>query len=435
MSNQSQSGRPPRSQQSADSAGVVLATLLLGCIALALVALEPKLQDFWWVLCIVLLLAVLIELFVARMSASRAATASRSSSLEPPRSGQTVAEAPPNSSTSAWASAPAPPSAGPPVLIPASPSQGRPPDSADARLAQELPAQPASFAPVPSFVPTAQAVRSGVPQLIADALWTPKSSHATDEHEDAWAIGLEHGRAAIADGASSAFMSREWAAVLTRSYVDSPPSHDLAAVRRWVAASSQDWSLAAHGSDSSAQADHDGATRKLSDVRAEIDQVQNKDWWSAESERRGSFAAFVGIKVGLDEASGEVCWDALAVGDSCLIQVRPHGSAIVLECAFPIDSADAFGGNPELVATAGAEGAGLLPVIRTASGNLRQGDVLLLMTDALAQWAITQDSLGQAPWTLLLGLTQPEIGPLAIQERATGAMVDDDVSLVRVALA
>ena len=433
MSNQSQSGRPPRSQQSADSAGVVLATLLLGCIALALVALEPKLQDFWWVLCIVLLLAVLIELFVSRMSASRTAATRGSSPEEPRRSGQTISQAPP--STSAWASAPSPPSAGPPVLIPASPSHAPPPDSADARPVQELPAQPASFAPVPSFVPTAQAVRSGVPQLIADALWTPKSSHATDEHEDAWAIGLEHGRAAIADGASSAFMSREWAAVLTRSYVDTPPAHDLAAVRRWVAASSQDWSLAAHGTDSSAQADHDGATRKLSDIRAEIDQEQNKDWWSAESERRGSFAAFVGIKVGLDEASGEVCWDALAVGDSCLIQVRPHGSAIVLECAFPIDSADAFGGNPELVATAGAEGAGLLPVIRTASGNLRQGDVLLLMTDALAQWAITQDSLGQAPWTLLLGLTQPEIGPLAIQERATGAMVDDDVSLVRVALA
>jgi hypothetical protein len=432
MSNQSQSGRPPRAQQPSDSAGVVLATLLLGCIALALVALVPKLRAAWWVLCIVLVVAVLIELLVARMSASRTAATGRSSA-GPSRSGQTIAEAPPT--TSAWDSAPAPPSAGPPVLIPSSPRHARPPDSPSARLVQELPAQPASFAPVPSFVPTAQAVRSGVPQLIADALWTPKSSHATDEHEDAWAIGLDRGRAAIADGASSAFMSREWAAVLTRSYVDSPPSHDLAAVRRWVAASSQDWSLAAHGSDSSAQADHDGATRKLSDVRAEIDQVQNKDWWSAESERRGSFAAFVGIKVGLDEASGEVCWDALAVGDSCLIQVRPHGSAIVLECAFPIDSADAFGGNPELVATAGAEGAGLLPVIRTASGNLRQGDVLLLMTDALAQWAITQDSLGHAPWTLLLGLTQPEIGPLAIQERATGAMVDDDVSLVRVALA
>ena len=433
MSNQSQSGRRPQAQQPADSSGVVLATLLLGCIALALVALESKLRDKWWVLCIVLVVAVLIELLVARMSASRTATAGGSSPMEPPRSEQTVSQAPP--STSAWASAPAPPSAGPPVLIPASPSHARPPDSAGARPVQELPAQPASFAPIPSFVPTVQAVRSGVPQLIADALWTPKSSHATNEHEDAWAIGLEHGRAAIADGASSAFMSREWAAVLTRSYVDTPPAHDLAAVRRWVAASSQDWSLAAHGTDSSAQADHDGATRKLSDIRAEIDQEQNKDWWSAESERRGSFAAFVGIKVGLDEASGDVCWDALAVGDSCLIQVRPHGSAIVLECAFPIDSADAFGGNPELVATAGAEGAGLLPVIRTASGNLRQGDVLLLMTDALAQWAITQDSLGQAPWTLLLGLTQPEIGPLAIQERATGAMVDDDVSLVRVALA
>jgi hypothetical protein len=431
MSNQSQSGRRPQAQQPADSSGVVLATLLLGCIALALVALLPKLRASWWVLCIVLVVAVLIELLVARMSASRTATAGGSSSLEPPRSGQTLAEEPP----SAWASAPAPPSAGPPVLIPASPSHAPPPDSADARPMQELPAQPASFAPVPSFVPTAQAARSGVPQLIADALWTPKSSHATDEHEDAWAIGLEHGRAAIADGASSAFMSREWAAVLTRSYVDTPPAHDLAAVRGWVATSSQDWSLAAHGTSSATQADHDGATRKLSDIRAEIDQEQNKDWWSAESERRGSFAAFVGIKVGLDEASGDVCWDALAVGDSCLIQVRPHGSAIVLECAFPIDSADAFGGNPELVATAGAEGAGLLPVIRTASGNLRQGDVLLLMTDALAQWAITQDSLGQAPWTLLLGLTQPEIGPLAIQERATGAMVDDDVSLVRVALA
>jgi|GEM_PF-469811 len=431
MSNPSQAGRRPQAQQPANSAGVVLATLFLGCIALALVGNFADLRGGWWVLCIVLLLAVLTELLFARISASRTAAAGRSSSLEPPRSRQTVAEAPP----SAWGSAPAPPSAGQPVLIPASPGHARPPNSPSGQPVQELPAQTASFVPVPSFVPTVQSKRAAVPQLIADALWTPKSSHATDEHEDAWGIGLEHGRAAIADGASSAFMSREWAAVLTRSYVDTPPAHDLAAVRRWVATTSQDWSLAAHGTDSSAQVDHDGATRKLSDIRAEIDQKQNKDWWSAESERRGSFAAFVGIKVGQDEASGDVYWDALAVGDSCLIQVRPHGSVFVLECAFPIDSADAFGGNPELVATAGAEGAGLLPVIRTASGNLRQGDVLLLMTDALAQWAITQDSLGHAPWTLLLGLTQPEIGPLALQERAKGAMVDDDVSLVRLALA
>ena len=102
-----------------------------------------------------------------------------------------------------------------------------------------------------------------------------------------------------------------------------------------------------------------------------------------------------------------------------------------MECAFPIESSTGYGGHPELVATSGAEGTGPLPVIRTASGTLQSGDVLLVMTDALAQWSLACEEALTPAWPALLAATQADLAEMVLGERRRSAMVDDDVTLVR----
>jgi hypothetical protein len=264
--------------------------------------------------------------------------------------------------------------------------------------------------PVPRERPPRPARRLA-PGLGGDGIRFPKSSAAGNECDDAWALDLTCGRAAVADGASSAYMSGEWAHLLVTAYVADPPAHELVGLRRWILECSQRWA---------------------STAAAEVPDEAG-DWWTEASARRGSFATLLGVRVGTDEVSGDVCWDAVAVGDSCLVQVRPTDDSgpSQLVSAFPVDHSAAFGGSPELVPTADAEGAAPVEVLRTATGTLRPGDRLLLMTDALAQWALGQDEQGRPPWDELVDAAPDRLAALVGTARAEQGMVDDDVTLLR----
>ncbi|MCU1498158.1 MAG: hypothetical protein JWM47_2111 [Acidimicrobiales bacterium] len=237
----------------------------------------------------------------------------------------------------------------------------------------------------------------------------PKSSSSDAECEDAFAVDGRHGVIAVADGASSAPMAREWAQTLTSSYVASPPPHRLDAARSWVDRASAAWQDVALASAGSAGS-----------------------WWAGDLQSRGSHATFLGVDVHPGSGAAAGRWDALAVGDSCLVHLRHHDGRWVRACSFPIDAPEAFASHPDLVATRQPEGPEPLTRIRTASGELDRDDLLLVMTDALAQWALSCEHLMPASWDELASCSQEELGSLVARARHDGSMVDDDVTLARI---
>lgn len=237
----------------------------------------------------------------------------------------------------------------------------------------------------------------------SDVFWVPKTSHSADEHEDAWAIDDRAGRAALSDGASSAFMAREWASSLTRAYVDGPPHAGVGAFRTWLTNAAHVWSSEAV--------------------------APGGDWWVDASQSRGSFATLVGVH--LDPVS--MTWTTLAVGDSCLVHLGGTDEGRRRLLSFPLEQAVGFDRHPDLLSSNVAPGE-VLPVVRSAGGDCRAGDQFLLLSDALAHWALVSEQQDRDVWSLLAGTDADEFGALVRRERAEKRLEDDDTTMVRLAV-
>lgn len=239
-----------------------------------------------------------------------------------------------------------------------------------------------------------------------------KAGHAPSENEDAWAsersstLEGDTLRVAVADGATESLFSGQWARLLAREYVagkmGEPPAllESLPGLqRRWRA---------------------DAETREL-------------PWYAQEKLREGAFATLLGVRCAQSPRPGQGVgtWTALVVGDSCLFQVREGR----LVCALPLEQAAAFGSRPFLVSTHEGHNSRVGDFVRRASGDLRPGDLLLLMTDALAQWFLSEHERGGTPWLALpaWGSEAPHerFQPFVDGLRASKVIRNDDVTLAR----
>lgn len=178
-----------------------------------------------------------------------------------------------------------------------------------------------------------------------------KRDSEPEENEDNAAENVGTGRFAVSDGASTTARSEVWSRLLAEAYVK--------------------------GDDPLAEA-------TLAELRrAWSDRVYVPDlaWHAKEKLTRGSAATFLGLRV---NASG---YHMTAVGDSCLF----HISDGVLVFVGPLTEWTQFSRFPELVHTTPD-----LPVppehVRSDSGTLHSGDVLLLTTDAIAKYLMRRHS-------------------------------------------
>jgi hypothetical protein len=288
-----------------------------------------------------------------------------------------------------------------------------------------------------------------MPKLHLQAFCLPKAGNRREEYEDAWACDAETGRLAVADGASDAFESRLWAAALVQAFVREPPPSDIEAMLGWLAAPAQVW-------------------------RAGIrwDQLP---WYAAEKARRGAFATLLGLTftwpsadsadasvhshrsipstgsgqalsgtprslrgeaegcdLTLDDCSATpeqmpVCgWQAVAVGDACLFQVRDDA----LLSSFPVTEAAAFGTTPPLLSTRADYSRRSLEHLSMAAGECRPDDLFLLATDALAAWFLREIEVGGCPWRSLEELSLLRFGRLVRRLRHEHSLRNDDVTLL-----
>src|SRR5262249_604000 len=118
----------------------------------------------------------------------------------------------------------------------------------------------------------------------------------------------------------------------------------------------------------------------------------------------GSLATFLGCELrDLDGARPR--WTAIALGDTVLFQVR--GQKLVTQ--FPAMAAEEFGYNPDGVPTHPEALAETLDRVVVGEGELADGDVLYVATDALAQWMIEAAAKDDRTlWTVLGELDHPD---------------------------
>jgi len=225
----------------------------------------------------------------------------------------------------------------------------------------------------------------------------PKAGSTEREYEDAVAWSRRAPRYAVADGASASAFARLWAHLLAHAYAAG-----------WLRA---------------AQLEDDLATVQAR--WAVLVERRRLPWYAQEQVRRGAFAALVGLEL---RPAGD--WVALAVGDSCLFQLR-QGALI---CAFPLQTAADFNQRPLLLGSRAAANTALRSAgaIGTAAGEWRPGDAFLLMSDALAGTFLARSQAEPAAALAALDFVPTASGFRAWVNglRAERHLRNDDVSLV-----
>jgi len=242
----------------------------------------------------------------------------------------------------------------------------------------------------------------------------PRQEHGLEECQDALACDAERGRFAIADGAAESPYSSLWAQLLVDEFVRQ--SDRLPSWTSWLPSLQERW-LAACGL----------ALSRKRPTNAAV------PWYLEPGLNQGAFATFLGLVI------ADNSWFALAVGDSCLFQMR-QGELI---CAFPLTRAADFGNAPWLVGSRTSPIEVPQKYGLQQMGDCRPGDRLWLMTDALAQWFLIQAESGGKPWLALEPLVHATAEDAVAQQafaawieglRAARQLRNDDVTLLAVSV-
>jgi hypothetical protein len=232
----------------------------------------------------------------------------------------------------------------------------------------------------------------------------PKLGNSAEEYEDAWAQRPTRTpgrvRVAVADGATESSFAKLWAVLLAESYVRSEPTgpeffERLQPARRL-------WRRRLAG-------------RPLA-------------WFASAKAEQGAFAAFLGVEIDANRNR----WTALAVGDCCLMQVDHAGKEMRVVEMFPLQKSSQFTMSPYLIGSK-SEDESLVDRIQTSQGSLRDGDMLLLATDAMAAWLLKRHEEERPLWRWLYRkLGTPESFAAIVAYGRKNGLRNDDCTLVRV---
>jgi len=251
-------------------------------------------------------------------------------------------------------------------------------------------------------------------QVFARAFWMPKAGNSEVEYEDAFwphkPLDVQGTcfRFAVADGATETSFSRIWAQQLVRAFCKGRldqttlSTHLPELQRRW----------------------------RTVVLRRPL------PWYAEEKVRSGAFAAILGLVLrGKPDGAPCCMWQAVALGDSCLVQIR---SEEVLT-RFPLDCSESFTNRPHLLSSNPVHSERVFEYLRRTEGTWMSGDAFYLMTDALACWFMREIEEGRRPWHVVRDLdTKDQVKSFRewISDlRNDRAMRNDDVTLLRIDIA
>lgn len=246
--------------------------------------------------------------------------------------------------------------------------------------------------------------------VIADPFWVTKSGNDNIEFEDAFCPQGQIDddtsciRFAIADGATESSFSKQWAASLTKAYCDG----DLTSPRSRRSSR---------------------CLRNLRDEWAKDVHSRPLPWYAQLNAERGAHATLAGLTLHENDGPHEQrTWDAIAVGDSCLIQVRGDN----LLKTFPINRSTEFNNRPALLSSLSRPDDRVR--WRRTRGTWESEDSFYLMTDALACWFLNEFELGNLPWRRLHEIQplESDFANLIDELRSSQQIHNDDVTMLRI---
>jgi len=248
-------------------------------------------------------------------------------------------------------------------------------------------------------------------RLFCEALWIQKRGNSSAEYEDAFwpkpsisGEDREQLSIAIADGATESSFSEMWAKKLVRAYC--------------------------HG-----RIDVSNLIASLPELQQSWRQIVCRKplpWYTEQKVQSGAFSTILGLTLrNGTENSDSGSWEAVAVGDSCLVQLR--GDALI--SAFPLRTSTEFNNTPFLIGSRPNSNYELQLHVRTMNGTWEAGDSFYLMTDALAAWFFREVEQDAAPWRILRDLDNDQnlpFGPWIEEKRDQKVLRNDDVTLYRI---
>jgi len=233
-----------------------------------------------------------------------------------------------------------------------------------------------------------------------------KDDEHPEENQDACHADAEHGIAAIADGVASGIFARQWARILTEATVaETPDPGDKEAFGAWLARRREAW-------------------------QREID-VSGLAWFQKPKLREGAFSTLLWVEIlPIDESDRQPQdpWRlrVFAVGDSCLFHVR--GQQLLR--TFPIETAEELEADPVVVGSVDLNRDELVQ-FKSFDALCRPGDLLVLCTDAIAEWALRQAEAGDPPaWEDYWNKTEEEWQQEVATLRSERHMRYDDATLL-----
>jgi len=253
-----------------------------------------------------------------------------------------------------------------------------------------------------------------------DSSWLPKEGNTLLEYEDAFYPKLtgsyekEQVTVAVSDGASESMLSGKWAEFLVR--LSCKKGSCIVNFDVFINRSCRGWKL-----------------WLKSYIKTRKRNFKPILWYEEPGLIAGAFASLLCLNLH-NENDHNSNWDAIALGDSCLFQVRDNE----LITSFPIANSSQFDSRPYLLSSNPTNNTHVSKHVKRLSGQWQKNDSFFLMTDALAAWFLKQVEDGETPWISILdsGTTnyvQP-LGELVKYLRERGAIRNDDVSVIRLDL-
>jgi hypothetical protein len=146
--------------------------------------------------------------------------------------------------------------------------------------------------------------------------------------------------------------------------------------------------------------------------------------------QNGAYAAFIGLS--FFESAHELHWQAIAIGDACLIIWRQN--AIIK--SFPLDEPENFGFRPFLLPSNRNVQQAILEKVEVRSAPVLPGDSYFLLTDAIAAWFLraarsAPEEIVRLEHMLDCG-NRDELDEFIEDARSNGSLRNDDVGIVKI---
>lgn len=248
-------------------------------------------------------------------------------------------------------------------------------------------------------------------ELVCDAFSIPKYGCSEEEYEDAYKFNEQAKLFAIADGATEASFSKEWANLVVDAYVNKEFVSRVA---------------------------FNDSIHNLQKIWLKEVSKKPLPWYAEEKLQKGAFCSFLGLQFA-KTPSNKMKWQALINGDCCLFQIR--GNSLIV--ALPFNTTEDFNNHPVLLSSKPNVDSPPDSLLKVAKGIAETGDTFFLMTDALACWFLKRVNRKPEKVIEVMRDEMPDsekFGRLIVQERNEKTeeqlpwLKNDDVTFLRITI-